>query len=103
MKTPTITVYLRCTENDVENDYEGGRIVLKPVRGQMIRGLIDGAVVLSMDSDAFLRQFPVTRDEKQQRAYRVTIEEIEMADLPPDPDAKPAPAAAAAGVIQPAT
>lgn len=88
----SIEVFMRCTENRVEDDYDGGLVLLQGVKGQRpeIAGeIVDARLVLSAAHDAFMRRFPVTRDEKQARYFRVTIKEVPLSDVPPDPDAKP--------------
>lgn len=80
-----LTIYLRCTENDIEHDYDGGRVLFKPVRAGLPGGVIDGGFVLSASSDDFLAQFPTTRADKQGTFYRLTLEEVAADQLPPDP------------------
>ncbi len=96
MTAPSISaplvIYTRCTENDVENDYEGGRIIFTKIAGQtpdVHANVLGCNVVISAANDPFMRQYPVTRDEKQTRFFKVTLEEIALADVPPDPNAPP--------------
>lgn len=82
---PALTLFLRVVENDVEHDYDGGKLLLKPLRRQSDREIVDAGFVLSARTDAFLRRFPATRAEMQQRFYRLTLEEVPASALPPDP------------------
>lgn len=82
---PALTLYLRCTENDVEHDFDGGRVVFKPVNAGRPVELVDGFVVLSASTDAFLRQYPATRDEKQAAYFKLTLEPVDASALPPAP------------------
>lgn len=85
-----LELYMTCTENRVEDNYEGGLVLLQGVRHAVpaVAGqLADSRLVLSAVHDEFMRQFPVTRDEKQARYFRITVEEVAVEDLPPDPDA----------------
>lgn len=86
-------IYMRCTENRVEDDYDGGLVLFLPVAGQPTDELVDGRLVLSFKHDEPMHEYPVTRDEKQRRVYRVTLEEVSLADVPPDPRAPKSPSA----------
>lgn len=87
-----LELFMRCTENRVEDDYDGGLVLLQAVRGQRAEiapDVIDSRLVLSAAHDAFMRQFPVTREEKQGRFFKITCEEVTADELPPDPSAEP--------------
>lgn len=91
--TQPVVIFMRCTENRVEDDYDGGLLLLQGVKGQqreIVAELNDSRLVLSAVNDEFMRLFPVTREEKQSRFYRITVEEVSYADVPPDPNAPPA-------------
>jgi hypothetical protein len=91
---PPLVIYMQCKENAVENDYEGGLLLFTAVRAGTADKLVDARVVLSCKEDALMRDYPVTREEKQGRFFRVTVEEVPLADLPPDPDAPKVPSSA---------
>jgi len=84
---------MRCTQNDVENDYDGGVVLLQQIQGQPTDDVIDGRVAMSCRHDSFMYNYPVTREDKQQRFFKVTIEEIPEGEVPPDPRAPKAPSA----------
>lgn len=87
--SPPLKLYFQVVENDAPNAYDGGRLVLKVVRAGVDPDLIDGSIVLSSRTDAFLTRFPwKTRAAKEQRYYRLRLEEVSIADLPPDPAAE---------------
>lgn len=87
------TIYFRCTENDVEHDYDGGRVLLGAVQAQETNELAGGNLVLVFNHDEPMREFPVSRADKQGKYYRVTVEEVTEADLPPDPTLPKPPSA----------
>lgn len=74
---------MRCTENRVEDDYDGGLVLLQVIAGQHSDELVDGRTVLSFKHDEPMRGYPVTREEKQARVFRITLEECTWADVPP--------------------
>lgn len=87
-----IELFMRCTENRVEDDYDGGLVLLQAIKGQrpeIAPDILDSRLVLSAAHDPFMRQFPVTRDEKQARHFKITIEEVPVSDVPADPNASP--------------
>ena len=83
-------MYMRCIENGVENDYDGGLVQLQAIAGQPTAELVDARVTMSFAHDVPMYDYPATREEKRQACYRVTIEECTLADVPPDPKALPA-------------
>lgn len=83
-------LYMTCVENDEPNNYDGGKVLLIACRGQrpeILGQLTDARLMLMCVYDEFMRQFPVSREAKQEVAFRITIDEIPVAELPPDPDA----------------
>lgn len=85
-----LALFMRCTENRVEDDYDGGLVLLQGIKGQtpdIAASVLDARLVLSAAHDDFMRQFPVTREEKQDRYFRITVEEVAFADVPRDPNA----------------
>jgi hypothetical protein len=83
LETP-IVLYTRCTENQVEDDYEGGRVLLQLIIEEHVKpaGLLGVNVVLGCETDKFMYQFPATRQEKQQRWFKVSIEEVDPLPRP---------------------
>jgi hypothetical protein len=82
-------LYMRVLENNVENDYEGGIVHLMGVRCSAMLDFADARMTLSYNKDEPMRQFPVTREEKQKRHFKITIEEVDICDVPPDTAATP--------------
>lgn len=91
------TVLLRCSENNIEDDHDGGRVLLQMLSDgqpvvQPVQGLVGCNLVFGWLNDAQMEAFPRTRAEKQQRFFRTTVEELTDEEI----DALfPAPAAAA--------
>jgi hypothetical protein len=86
MPSPTLTLYLRVAENDAPNDFDGGRLRLHSVRGGLDPEVLDVSLLIVARTDAFLQQWPwKTREAKQQRFYRLVLEEIPESDMPADP------------------
>lgn len=79
-------VYARCTENDIEYDWDGGKVLLQAIGHQEIGDLNGCNLVFQFTTDAAMQPFPITRAEKQQRFFKVTVEEIEN-PIPPAPEA----------------
>lgn len=88
--TPRI-LYMRCTENRVEDDYDGGVVLLQAVERQEGRDLLACNLVMSFATDEPMLGFPVSREEKQARFFRLVLEDVDESDLPPDPNAPPPP------------
>lgn len=89
-------LFFRCAENRVEDDHDGGLVLFQPVRGQIpeqLEQLQDFRLALSFKHDEPMRAYPVTRDEKNSRFYRMTLEEVTEAELPPGPDKPRLPSA----------
>jgi hypothetical protein len=85
--SPTLSLYLRVVENDAANDFDGGRLVMKPVRAGIDPAIMDASLVIASKTDGFLTRFPwKTRAAKQGRFYRLTVEEVPESELPPDPE-----------------
>lgn len=81
---------MRVVENDAPNDFEGGRLVFKPVRAGADPALLDASLVIAAKTDVFLMLYPwKTRAAKSERFYRLTLVEIAVSDLPPDPATVP--------------
>jgi hypothetical protein len=93
VRAPKREVYVYCAENQVEDEYDGGRVLFAPVRGQPNDDIADGRLALSFKHDEPMRDYPVTREEKRKRFFRITVEEVDEADLPPDPNAPKPPSA----------
>jgi hypothetical protein len=89
MKSEPRVVFMRCTENGVENDSDGGLVLFQHVQGQLTDDLIDSRLALSFALDAPMYDYPVTRVEKQARCFKLTIEEIPIEALPPKPASTP--------------
>lgn len=84
--SPTLALYMRVVENDAADDYDGGRLVMKPVNGGRDLAILDASLVLSSRTDELLMRYPWKgRAAKQSRFYKLTVEEIDIAELPPDP------------------
>lgn len=87
-RAPTREFYMQCRENHVEDDYEGGLVLLAAIRaGTSLTDFIDVRLVASAANDRVMFDYPVTRDDKRQRFFRVTVEEVDYTELPPDPNA----------------
>ena len=74
---------LRCQENDVQMDYDGGRIVLvadAPALGdELVEGpekLAQVTVVLNYRRDEPMMRWPVVREDRARRRFRLQITEI---------------------------
>lgn len=80
-------VFARCTENDIDYDYEGGKVLLQAIGHQELDQLNGGNFVFQFQSDEAMRAFPITRAEKQTRFFEVTFREIDN----PIPPETPAP------------
>lgn len=88
MNQPRV-VYMRCTENRVEDDYDGGIVLFQVIAGQPSDDYADGRLVLSFKHDTPMEAYPVTREEKQTRFFRVTLEEVPFSEVPPEPGVAP--------------
>lgn len=90
---PPLTVFFRCVENRAPDEYDGGLIHFGMVAGQLpeIRdNVIDARISLSAKHDSFMHTFPwKSRRAKQTRFFRLTLEEVTLDQVPPDPDAPP--------------
>lgn len=87
-----VILFMRCTENRVEDDYDGGIVLLQGIAGQypaVADAIVDTRLVISARHDDFMRLFPVARDEKQSRYFRLVVEEVALEDVPADPNAPP--------------
>lgn len=93
--TPRV-LYFYCAENRVEDDPDGGLVLFQPVRGQhpeQLEQLQDFRLALVFKQDAPMREYPVTREEKQRMFYELTLRPVTEAELPPDPRAPRPPSA----------
>lgn len=76
----------RVTENDVEKDFDGGRIVLSADNGEQAKttdnpkgtklakaSILGVMVVINYNEDDPMREFPSTRDEVSKRRFNVHI------------------------------
>jgi hypothetical protein len=84
---------MRCTENRVEDDYDGGLVLFQVIAGQQSDDYADGRLAISFNHDTPMEAYPRTREEKQSRFFRVTLEEIPYSEVPPDPKAPKLPSA----------
>jgi hypothetical protein len=84
---------MRCTENRVEDDYDGGPVIFQVIAGQQSDEYADGRLVLSFIHDTPMEAYPRTREEKQERFFKITLEEIAYSEVPPDPKAPKLPSA----------
>lgn len=85
--SPELALYLRVVENDAPNDFDGGRLVMKPVRAGIDPDILDASLVVAAKTDAFLVRYPwKTRAAKQGRFYKMVLVEVSESDLPPDPE-----------------
>nr|PZN59861.1 MAG: hypothetical protein DIU58_17185 [Sphaerobacter thermophilus] len=82
---------LRCQENDIHMDYDGGRVVLVADAPALGDELVEGpeklgqvTVVLNYRRDDPMAKWPVLREERARRRFRLQITEIV-------PDEAPAP------------
>lgn len=78
---------MRCTENRVEDDYDGGLVLFQVIAGQQSDDYADGRLALSFTHDTAMEAYPMTREDKQSRFFRVTLEEVPFSQVPPDPRA----------------
>lgn len=86
--SPPLVLYMRVVENDAPADFDGGRLVMKPVRAGADPAIIDASFVVSAATDAFLVRYPwKSRAAKHGRFYRVVIEEVPESELPTDTSA----------------
>ena len=93
----SITLYMRCVENDVhhgydtpDNGHDGGKVVLMAARGQLpdvAAELLDARTVIVVKHNEILQLFPQTRDEKQTTFFEVTVRQVPFDQVPADPDA----------------
>ena len=74
---------LRCQENDIQMDYDGGRVVLVADAPALGDELVEGAeklgqvtVVLNYRRDDPMAKWPIVREERARRRFRITISEI---------------------------
>lgn len=83
---PVLELYMRVRENDAANEYEGGRVILASVLEGKPADLLDATLLISAKTDAYLMQLPwKTRAAKQTRFFRLRLEEVPIAEVPPDP------------------
>ena len=82
MKTPAAVLYVRCVSNPVEDDRDGGviRFIIHPPRPK--GDILDAQLALSFRADEPMTVFPVTREEKQTKIYRLTLEEVTSDEMP---------------------
>jgi hypothetical protein len=93
---PTRTIFMRCTENRVEDEADGGLLILQGIAGQPTDDYRDARVVLSFTHDEPMRAYPVTRDEKRVRVFEVTVTETTRDAVPVMPSVPSAVPAAPA-------
>lgn len=90
---PPLQIFMRVTENRVADDYDGGLVLLQAIKGQVpevAKRILDSRLVISAADDAFMATFPwKSRQAKQARFFRLTLEEIPVEQVPPDPNAEP--------------
>lgn len=85
------SVFMRCTENDVEYDYDGGKVLLQAIGHQHVADLNACNFVLNVSRDGerdartVMHAFPVTRPEMKGRYFKITCEEIDC-PIPPEPE-----------------
>ncbi len=83
-------VYARCTENDVDYDYEGGKVLLQAIAHQDVGAVNACNLVVNFSADgdesagAVMHAFPITRADKHQRFFRIDVSEIDN-PIPPEP------------------
>lgn len=83
-----LILHTRCTENHVEDDSDGGRVLLQMIVEPHVKpdAILGANIVLGYERDDPMRAFPTTREEKQDRWYKVTIEEESPIPAPPPPE-----------------
>jgi hypothetical protein len=87
---PTRAFYMKVTENRAADDHEGGMVLFQVVRSHADE-LTGGNLVLSAKQNALCHAYPWKyQSAKAKRFFKVTIEEVDASELPPDPEAKPA-------------
>lgn len=79
----TRVIYMRCVANAVEDAPDGGiiRFVISPPRPP--GDVLDAQLAVSFRRDEPMRDYAVTKEDKLQKQYRVTIEEVAPSDEGP--------------------
>lgn len=92
----------RVTENDIEKDYDGGRIVLIADNGEQAKtsdnpkgtklvkaGIMSMTVIINYNEDEPMKDWPAVREEIAKRRFNVHIWEQDMVEPAPVPAVKP--------------